>query len=366
LQIQVGGTTPGKLVTRGTNAGSLRPVVFTAADAASPWSSVVVDVNGAADLAYTVLSSGDAANRQQNGGGLLRAFGASSASTKAAPTIQRSVRADWLLLEASAGPGANMRDYAGFTEDSTGLAVRSAQGDALVIELGAAPSLPKELVFRGNARDAIVLEEQARGTITTTLVKRSAPYAVDGRIFIQPIEDGDAVTLNVEPGVTVRFGEGRGATGGVYVGASDQRQGQVIARGTAEEPIRFTSAKAAPAAGDWVGFYFRHYPASGTSFENVVIEYAGANSSSVGAGCGPSDNDASMLIVGQRPSDAWVKKSTFRDGGGETGIVLGWTSDESGPDFVGDNTFENMPGCRASRWRTVTAGPCPSGGPTCL
>lgn len=126
FQIQVGGTTPGKLVTRGTNAGSLRPVIFTAADAVNPWSSVVVDVNGAADLAYTVLSSGDVANRQQNGGGILRAFGASSASTKAAPTIQRSVRADGLLLEASAGPGANMRDYAGFTEDSTGLAVRSA------------------------------------------------------------------------------------------------------------------------------------------------------------------------------------------------------------------------------------------------
>ena len=200
-----------------------------------------------------------------------------------------------------------------------------------------------------------MLEEQARGTITTKLVKRSAPYAVDGRIFIQPIDDGDAVTLNVEPGVTVRFGEGRVRPA---AGAGDRAR-----YGGGADPLHLREGRAR--RGRLVGFYFSHYPASGTSFENVVIEYAGANSSSVGAGCGPSDNDASMLIVGQRPSDAWVRKSTFRNGGGETGIVLGWTSDESGPDFVSDNTFENMPGCRASRWRTVTAGPCPAGGPTC-
>lgn len=119
--------------------------------------------------------------------------------------------------------------------------------------------------------------------ISTTFVKRSVPHDVDEPLYIQPVEDSAAVTLSVEPGVTVRFGQGRGASG-VYVGTSDARQGQIVARGTAALPIRFTSAKPTPAAGDWLGFYFRYYPLSGTAFEHVTIEYAGGESAPSASG----------------------------------------------------------------------------------
>jgi hypothetical protein len=367
--IQIGAApTAGKLVARGSNdAGKLLPVIFTSADPQKRWASIVVDATGTADFAYAVLDNGDATGTQQNGGGVLRVFGASSTSVGGVPAITKSVRAEWLLLQGSEGPGANMLRYAGFTDDSTALAVRGAKSDAMRIELGAASALPKELVFQNNARDAVLVEQAWSGMISTTFVKRSVPYDVDGPLYIQPVENAAAVTLNVEPGVTVRFGQGRGASG-VCVGTSDARQGQIVAKGTAALPIRFTSSKAAPAPGDWVGFYFRHYPLSGTAFEHVTIEYAGGESGARGFGCGPADNDASMLILGKRPTDAWVKSSTFRFGSGETGIVLGWVSDEAGPDFVGDNAFESMPSCRVSRWRTVAAPVCPDNGgnPTCL
>lgn len=367
--IQVGAApTVGKLVARGTNTdGKLLPVLFTSLAPANRWGSLVVDASGTADLAFTVLDNGDAKGSQQNGGGVLRVFGESSTSAGGIPAITKSVRAEWLLLQGSEGPGANMLRYAGFTDDSTALAVRGAQSDAMRIELGAASALPKELVFKSNARDAVLVEQAWSGMISTTFVKRSVPYDVDGPLYLQPVEDGAAVTLTVEPGTTVRFAQGRGAAG-VYVGTSSAREGQIVAKGTAALPIRFTSSKPTPAPGDWVGFYFRYYPLSGTAFEHVTIEYAGGESSATGFGCGPSDNDASMLILGKRPADAWVKSSTFRSGGGATGVVLGWVSDEAGPDFVGDNVFESMPACRVSRWRTVAAPVCPDNGgnPTCL
>lgn len=359
--------TVGKLVAKGRSGTKLEPVILTATDPARPWAAVVVDGTGSVDLSYTVLANGDAPGTQQNGGGILRVFGASSTSTPGLPSITKNVRADWLLLESSGGPGANMLRYAGFADDSTALAVRGAKSDALRIELGAAGALPKELLFSGNARDAIVVEETWSGTIPTTFVKRAVPYSVDGPLYVQGILDGELAVLNVEPGVTVRFGEGKGASG-VYVGTSASRQGQIVARGTVDQPILFTSARPAPAPGDWMGLYFRAYPPSGTALEHVTIEYAGGDSSAVGAGCGPRDNDASVLVMGDRPADAWIRQSTLRFGGGETGIVLGWTSDEAGPDFVGDNVFQTMPTCRVSRWRAKTGPACPENGgnPTCL
>jgi len=355
----------GKLVGRGTNEGSLRPVVVTSADPARPWLGLEVDASGTAELAYTVLEGGGPGSASNVG--MLRVFGASRSSDPAPPRVTKSVRADWLVLEGARTAGVYLQRYAGFTDDSGALAVRGAEAEAIRVELGAAGAMPRELVVARNARDAIVVEQSWSGTIPTTFVKRGVPYDVDGPLYVQGLGDGDVATWTVEPGVTVRFAEGRGASG-VFVGASESRRGQVVALGTARDPIRFTSSKATPAAGDWMGFYFRAYPTSGTRFEHVTVEYAGANNSTVGSGCGPSDNDASMFFGGLRPAEGWVRATTFRSGAGQTGIVLGWTSDEEGPDFVADNVFENMPSCRVSRWKKATGPACPgtSADVTCL
>jgi subtilisin family serine protease len=51
------------------------------------------------------------------------------------------------------------------------------------------------------------------------------------------------VTLTIQPGTTIKFNKGRALV----------VRGTLIADGTAEQPIRFTSAAAAPAPGDWGG-----------------------------------------------------------------------------------------------------------------
>ena len=365
--IQVGSSpTVGKLVLRGSReGGKLLPVRFTAQDASRPWGAVVVDGTGTFDATLAVLEGGDSVTAQQNGGGMLRVFGKSSTSEGGIPSITKNLRSDWLLVEGAKASGIALLRYSGFTDDSTGVAIRGSAGEALRTEVGASAALPTELFFAGNAKNEVLLEQTWSGTLSTTVRAKGVPYRIDGALYLAPVEDGDPAVLTVEPGVTLRFGAAKGSSG-IYVGTSDTRQGQIVAKGTVESPIRFTSAKDVPGAGDWMGIYFRSYPTSGNAIENAMIEYAGGESAANGFGCGPRDNDATILLLGPRPTSAFVQGTTLRSGGGNAGIVLGWKSDESGPDFLSGNRFESMPACSVSRPRSADNG-CPgSGEPVCL
>src|SRR5262245_28272913 len=75
-------------------------------------------------------------------------------------------------------------------------------------------------------------------TIDTTWAKANSPYTV-GAVVVRP-----GVTLTIEPGVEVRFAANTGMS--VF--------GTLRAQGTAEEPIGFTGATAAPGA--WTGIDF--------------------------------------------------------------------------------------------------------------
>jgi len=53
------------------------------------------------------------------------------------------------------------------------------------------------------------------------------------------------------------------------------RDGAIVAKGTAKEPVTFTSAKTSPAAGDWGNIAFNADSSSDSLLTNTVIEYAG-------------------------------------------------------------------------------------------
>jgi len=65
---------------------------------------------------------------------------------------------------------------------------------------------------------------------------------VEGAVTVAP-----QATLTVEPGTVVRFRKSAGRDPLLLV------QGRIVASGTKDDPIRFTSSFAAPAAGDWQG-----------------------------------------------------------------------------------------------------------------
>jgi hypothetical protein len=91
----------------------------------------------------------------------------------------------------------------------------------------------------------------------TTLTAANSPYFVTGTVFVN--ED---VTLTVQPGVEIRF---------VDPTYSLDVSGTLIAEGTAEDPIVFTSND--PSSFNWSQLYFRNQATA--SLRHCVIEHAG-------------------------------------------------------------------------------------------
>ncbi len=360
----------GALITRGQrgvdrNGQPLRrAVVIGASDPSKPWGSIQVDRTGKLDLESTTLRDGAAPGSDQNGGGMVVTYG-----PRDAEPLAKAVRAVDVTLEKSRGYGFNFQSYTGFSDDSADVTVTGSGRPEAAFPIrmlaGALSTLPT-ISLEDNAADEV--EIYAGGSFfSETIRARGVPYRVSGRFRVGPPADGTA-TLTIEAGVTLRFSEDRGDSG-ISVGVSEKRPGILQIRGTAAAPVRLTSAKAVPAAGDWRNIYFSYTPGTSSKIEHAIIEYAGAPSGAQGYGCGPAENDASVLILSGRPDAAFIQNTTFQNGGGDTGLLLGWISDQSGPDFVSTNTFTSMPACKVSRWRNASGVSCPgsnAGSPVCL
>ena len=84
------------------------------------------------------------------------------------------------------------------------------------------------------------------------------------------VENGS--TLTIEPGVTLRFAD----SSYLEIGHKGSR---LVAKGTADKPIVFTSGAANKRPGDWIGLVFDDgIGEQGSTIEHAVIEYAGRDS----------------------------------------------------------------------------------------
>jgi hypothetical protein len=119
-------------------------------------------------------------------------------------------------------------------------------------------------------------ETYVGGEITedTTWTLEGSPYIVTSDVGIYGPTYGSTTTLTIEPGVEVRFESGVG----MYVGGGwSGYYGAIVAQGTQDQPIRFTSNSDTPSPGDWKGIYFRDKTNDElTILEHCLIEYAGA------------------------------------------------------------------------------------------
>ena len=111
-------------------------------------------------------------------------------------------------------------------------------------------------------------------TSDTTWTLANSPYIVIGGVLVN-----NGVTLTIEPGVTVKFDSGFAL----------QIDGTLIARGTSDNTITFTSNQTTPAAGDWGYILFSDSSTDATYdgngdytggciLEYCIVEYAGASS----------------------------------------------------------------------------------------
>ncbi len=98
---------------------------------------------------------------------------------------------------------------------------------------------------------------------TTWLASKT--YVINGEIYV------DGCTLTIEPGTTIKFG----TNGVIYFGYTGNTT--LIAEGTAEKPILFTSSATSPVAGAWVGLWFYSHTLQNSSMSYCKVEYAGTN-----------------------------------------------------------------------------------------
>lgn len=93
-------------------------------------------------------------------------------------------------------------------------------------------------------------------------VKKGCSFVLKHSVTVK-----NGATLRIEPGVKISVDQGD------YIWIED---GKMVAKGTAAEPITFTSANKTQAAGDWVGLGFEDKTQAGTELDFVVIDYAGS------------------------------------------------------------------------------------------
>jgi len=339
MSITVGDSaTTGRIVAHGTATETVRrPVRFESATSGTHFGGLVV-LNGSLDLEHVEIDHAGA------GGAAIELSGPDD------DTIEPSLRAVSTRITSSSRSGIRLTRGAAFTDDSRDLVITGAGAGG-----GAEPSYPIDIdppgigsipdgAYTGNARDEIVVRTAwPRVIVDETFRSVGVPYFID-ETFLMYDPDGADLTLTIEPGTTLRFdASSAGGVGMVLGNAASGSEVRLVAEGTREQPITFTSAAPAPAPGAWAGILMAHGSASGNVLAHAIVEYAGGATSVRGYGCGTMENVGGLLIIDWLPADAFVTGSTFRHTVG-AGIVSGWTlgAGVTPVDLRSDNVFEDI------------------------
>lgn len=129
-----------------------------------------------------------------------------------------------------------------------------------------------------NATNTFVDSENAYITVSDrnltkdTTWSGAVPIYLNDYLIVQGDDGADGMTtLTLEPGATLKFNAGKFLQVGAYSG----HPGALVAQGTAENPIVFTSNQPTPAAGDWDYIHFYSTSGSSSSLAHCRVEYAG-------------------------------------------------------------------------------------------
>lgn len=345
----------GTLIAEGTEKKPIKLVGFEGAR----WGHVFVHAPGKARLKYVTLE----------GGGGYGAPGDASLVVYGAGTTPylRDVLVDHVTIKKSLGMGAKLDRGAGFDRASTDLVITESGSFPLGTGEAGIDTIPSGK-YTGNKTDELLIEPEtvdaAGGLLDdATMRARGVPYRIGtspglDHLRISGKKDEKTVTLTIEPGVTVRFLKGSAFKIEHFTGEF-AAPAVLVAVGTKEKPITFTSAEAAPAPGDWQGLEFGGIARAENRLEHVRIEYTGADCGCILLTCNALVEYEGAVIFSQPPPSAFIKNSVIAHGSGH-GIVNGY--DGAAPDFGATNTFEAIKGCAQTLPRMPT---CPTPRPAC-
>lgn len=329
------------------------PVLVERADRDEAWVSLR-SLGGALSLVHTRIEGGGA---PQSG----------AADVEAMIEPDARIHVEHVVLAGSASQGLALGAGGAFTPDSTDLVIEGSAGFPLRIGPTALGTVP-DGAYTGNGTDEILVPSNAVTDVITedvTIHDRGVPYRIGdalgaGELRVGLGQGGPAAVLTIEPGVELRFVEGGLLSIEHYVGP-EPATGALVAVGTADRPIVFTSASASPAAGDWYGIRLGGGTIDGrTEISFARVAYAGRASSSGSSSCPttPEDsiNDAAIRILGD-PGVRQFVRDTAIEHSASHGIDRGWTTTYP-LDFVPTNAFDHVPACLQT-WPANPTAPCP-------
>jgi len=346
-----GTPTTGTLVAEGT---AEQPIRFEGIDGGR-WGHLFVQSPGTASLAHVTFA---------NGGGVHVQGASLAASGDGTWPTQKPLLVDHVTVTGSLGAGVVVDRIAGFADGSTDLVVTDCGDETnpypLVVDEHAIDSIPYG-DYTGNAIDKVMIDPQQSIKEDSVMRELGVPYIVaNGNDLVVGSGDENApATMTIEPGVRLEFATGTALEIEHYTGEF-MASGILVARGTAEKPITFTSASDSPQPGDWIGLWFGGVVQPATRLEHVRIEYTGADCGCILLTCSDIDQFEGAVIVSQPPGDAFVTDSVIAHGSSH-GFVLGY--DGAAVDFRSVNTFEGMSGCPMTLPRD---GACPNPLPSCM
>jgi hypothetical protein len=259
-----GGVSSG-LVVEGTASA---PVVFAPATPESSWNQINFSTDASASLAHLVLIGGGS-----GGSGVLRI------PADFPEPLDATVR-----IVGASGMGVALEGDLGLAAGSSitieSLLPGSFAAPAVSASLAAASTLrPDNLVIGADVPAAMRWLRLTDGVVDASVTLRGdlgLAYVVIGDLEVARATSADPIpTLTLQAGVELRFEGGR-----LRVGSSSGLEsdgGNLVAAGTATNPVRFVSASDTPAAGDWVGIeiFPESFEPSVTALRHVVIADAG-------------------------------------------------------------------------------------------
>ncbi len=184
----------------------------------------------------------------------------------------------------------------------------------------------------GGSSDNLILSGRIN---TDRTLKTGNTYKLRGIVYIV-----DGAKLTIEPGVII---QGEKSSRGTLV---ISRGTQILANGTADKPIVFTSDAATPARGDWGGLVMLGRAKTNSSFNGVAgvgeIEGGVNNAEGLGLYGGADDNDNSGVLNFVRIEYAGYAFLPDKELNGLTmgGVGKGTVIDHVQVSYAADDSFE--------------------------
>jgi hypothetical protein len=341
----------GKIISEGTAVKQITFERLTAATAFGP----IRAIGGSMRFAYTNFKGGG------NPLGVI--------ANGATLILQRSTAAaeglftDHVDIAASASQGIILAGVVGMDPGSDQLTIHGSAGFPIATHPNLVGTIPRG-TYTGNATNEILITNQGQVTTYAGIHNYGVPYrvgtAANDQLDVAAVTG--VATLAIDPGVIMKFQPGGRLRIDTTGGTTTPSRGALIAVGTVDAPIVFTSVSATPAAGDWLGIIFAGVTDPTTKMDYVSVEFAGGVTATGSNSCPypgrVGQNDAAIRIYGTTaPATEYITNTTIVSSARD-GIDRGWRDDPM-TDFLATNTFTNVAGCKQSTPRTF-AGVCPT------